>query len=69
MKHVSLLLVFSVPSLAADNWLCIGEQGAKIKTSETKIFESESFINENKFLVNDDGVTAYWLISGRCSKL
>jgi len=53
---VALLFVFSMPTLAADQWLCIGEQGAKVKTSETQVFGSESFRNENKFLVSKDGV-------------
>ena len=57
MRHLLLLLLlFSMPSLAANQWLCIGEYGSKAPVNGSEVLEHSSFTNSNKFLVSEDGL-------------
>ena len=51
----ALLLLLSMPVIAANPWLCIGEYGASVTDYKSQVTGSDSFTNSQKFLINDEG--------------
>lgn len=51
-----LLTLVSMPSLAADQWLCIGEKMSTIFMNDQLEFESMALDSDEKFVVSEDGL-------------
>ena len=64
----ALFLLVPMTSLAADPWLCIGEKGASVTTNDYSVVGSESFRNEDKWLINEKGLQFFGgaLIFDKC---
>ncbi len=50
------LLLISIPAVAADQWLCIGEKMSTIFMNDQLEFESMAFDSDEKFVVSEDGL-------------
>lgn len=57
MRYLLLFLTLvSMPSLAADQWLCIREKMSTIFMNEQLEFESVALDSDEKFVVSEDGL-------------
>lgn len=57
MRYLLLFLTLvSMPSSAADQWLCIGEKMSTIFMNEKLEFESVALDSHEKFVVSEDGL-------------
>ena len=56
---IPLLLIFSMSSIAADQWLCIGEHGAQVRKDRERVIDSSAYQTSLKLLVDEKGVRTF----------
>ena len=71
MKAIVAAVTLSLLSMPghASTWLCIGEHLAQVKHKDGEVIGSESFENQQRWLVDENGVRPFgedWTIIDKC---
>ena len=71
MKPTALVAILSMVSLQAhaNTWLCIGEHAAQVSHKDGEVIGSESFTNQQTWLVDENGIRPFgedWTIIDKC---